>query len=209
MRLTKIIAAVVALSVGGLSMAVPASATPVIDQSNGGPTNGQGYCWISYNGQNNLCGQSFMQSTNNIAGAGVYIDPGYFAAPGNLTISIFSNYSSNPSGLIASGTATGVSSNSGWVDVFWNAASINANTPYYMVLSATNSFMVAGYTGGNTYALGGTLYDGYDYAWGGLDLVFRTYSDNEASSNVPAPGALALLGLGLLGIAGLRRRKAA
>ena len=62
--------------------------------------------------------------------------------------------------------------------------------------------------------------------WTGLTLIsfanpgsaFCTpdcvYYDNillntEAPSGVPAPGALALLGLGLLGIAGLRRRKAA
>ena len=50
---------------------------------------------------------------------------------------------------------------------------------------------------------------------GGRNLSFSSSGPNGAAvqyvstANVPTPGALALLGLGLLGIAGLRRRKAA
>jgi hypothetical protein len=207
-RVTKtkgLVSALFAVVCFGLA-AFPVSAAPVIDQLNGITNTSTGFCYIHRSGIDNLCGQSFTQTNNNIAGAGVYFDPAYSTGLGNLTISIFSNYSTTPSGLIASGTATGVSSNSGWVDIFWTAASVIPNATYFMVLSSTVDLVPFG-TNSNNYNNGVILYGGIQNYYPGWDLVFRTYSDDGSSNNVPAPGALALLGLGLLGIGALRRNR--
>ena len=41
-------------------------------------------------------------------------------------------------------------------------------------------------------------------SWSSCDLQFRTYTDTAA---VPIPGAIWLLGSGILGLVGLRKRK--
>jgi len=102
-----------------LLVATPARAATLVDQMSPSvlPT---GFCDAD---SSFICGQSFQQGHTNIAGAGVYLN--LVSNPGTLNISIYSNYSSTPSGLIATGSS--YVSSPGWVDVFWTPDRCRAN----------------------------------------------------------------------------------
>ena len=190
------------LAMGLLAGPMVAFSASVVDQNN--PVVGEAWCLID-----NLCGQSFQQGAGNISGAGIYLSPG-FGTSGTITISIYQNYGGVPSGLIASGTSGIVGPSSGWVDVLWLPTSVSSLTTYYLVLSATDPALAAaqdgvgGFGDGGDYASGQAVYGG-SFFYQNVDLTFRTYSDDTHS--VPEPGTLALLGLGIVGVALTRRRK--
>lgn len=197
----KKIATAVAAALAFAAVPFSALATPVLDQNN--PTLVGGFCYMN---TGNLCGQSFEQSAATLAGAGIYLDANYGVPNGALTISIFSSYSSSPSGLIASGTTSYSTASSGWLDVmFATAVALTPGQLYYMVLGSTTS-VVADYSAAN-YANGNALYGGNATAYASIDLMFRTYSDTASASNVPEPASVTLLAAGLLGLGLLRKKK--
>ncbi len=175
------------------------NAALVIDQENSAV--GYSFCTI----RNFLCGQSFQQDRKNISGAGIFLATDQ-AGSGNITISIYENYSTTPSGLIASGTSSLVNQNSGWIDLFWTPAAILPSTTYYMVLenSDLSSGLRATYSpGGDTYLFGTAVGSGNKTSWPTYDLNFRTYA-----SVVPIPSAVWLFGSGLLALISIGRQKA-
>jgi hypothetical protein len=176
-------------------------AAPIVDQEN--PEHFAGFCFTN---DAFSCGQSFRPDHSNISGAGFFVDPFYGdGTDGTVTLSIFSAYNSgSPTGLIASASAADVNMNSGWVDVFFSPAAITVGAQYYMIIQSTNP-IVASY-GGNNYADGNAVYLGSETAYSSFDLTFRTFYENNVTQ-VPEPGSIALLGLGIAGLAFTRRKK--
>lgn len=149
--------------------------------------------------------QSFIQSENNIAGAGIFLmDHPYAEASDTITISLWSNLPTSGGSVIASGSSIGYKG--AWVDVFWNPVSVVADTTLYLVFESENDYEYFGIRGStnNPYE------DGMDF-WGegfqpqpDYDYAFRTYFDD---TQVPLPGSAAVLLIGLTAFAAASRRK--
>lgn len=183
----------------GALLTFPAVAAVVIDQNQ--PINTD----VLFSIQNDPApAQSFQQTANNIAGAGIYLANGYGSGSENITIGIWSNVPALSGVLLASGTAT-TTTNNHWLDVFWTPVSVTPGTTEYLVISEpdANDYRLAGsvnkpYPNGNAFS--GIIFYGSD------DLAFRTYTENGIGA-VPEPSTWATLLLGFAGIGFMAYRR--
>lgn len=178
-----------------------ASAAVIIDQENAGPTSG-------YNEVSRSQAQSFLQAGDNIAGAAVRID--VFGASGTMTLSIYDAVPGTGGNLIASGTgpAPTIATDFGdeaWMTVFWTAVAVVPETELFLEVTGTNGDIGLVSINSSPYSRGTQYIDG-NPSRKGADFAFRTYADTAFSTAIPAPGAIAIFGLGIAGIAFRRRR---
>jgi hypothetical protein len=182
-------------------LAGPASAAIAIDQNQ---PNGPAY--MAAFEQTDLA-QSFQQSTDNVAGAGIFLQPGSGSGSANITIGLWSHLPNAGGALLASGTET-ISGDNQWVDVFWSPVGVTPGATEYLVFTSdTNSYGISGDTS-NPYPYGYVFANpGYE-AFTGYDYTFRTYTDTTYSA-VPETSTwlLMLLGFAGLGVAGYRQTK--
>ena len=146
--------------------------------------------------------QSFQQASDNIAGAGIFLQPG-IGTSDNITISLW-NLLPNQLGAIneASGTALGVSGN--WVDVFWNPVSVTPNTTMYLVFTSDNNTLGISGDTSNPYPRGQVYANSGFEPFPDFDYAFRTYAE---AAPVPEPATMLLVGVGLIGLAGYGRKR--
>ncbi len=179
-----------------------AFAAPVIDQNQ--PNVNLGIFAAMTHFHTGPFAQSFMQSSNNISGAGILLSE-IGTATENVTIALWDALPTKGGTLLTSGTAAGTAGN--WVDVFWTPYAVTPDTTYYLVFSSDVSPSLLSAAGDmyNPYPRGqvfssvpNNLFKPYPDG----DYTFRTYTDKQ----VPEPATVLLVGLGLMGFAGIRTR---
>jgi len=151
--------------------------------------------------------QSFQQANENIAGAGIFMEPD-IGSTDTVTISLWDALP-NQAGANLLTSGSGSATAGAWFDVFWDPVAIASGSTYYLVFtSLSDTLGISGsinnpYAFGKTYANAGfNPFDIYDY-------TFRTYYDNEtvpSTGQVPTPATALLIGFGFAGLALSRRR---
>jgi hypothetical protein len=143
-------------------------------------------------GQSDLA-QSFQQTNNNIAGAGIFIAPST-VPPVNATISVWDMLPNQPGAvMLASGSGSIVPG--GFFDVFWTPVAISPGVTHYLTFAAPGSLYDLKGRTANVYPLGNAYINAGYVAFPNYDYSFRTYYEP-----VPEPMTWAMLVAGLGGL---------
>lgn len=184
-----------------------AYATPIINQTSNGnvaPVDSQGWSYIEPSSVRSF-GHGFIANTSSLDGAGMYFSKNYNVSDtATFTISLFD------SALNVIGTGSFTHASTGWNDVYFADTQVNLGSTYY-VFAKANEFSAAMQTyytptgpipilESGTLKLG-TFGDGY-----GINA--RIFTNDNANTAVPEPSSIAMMGIGMFALAGLRRRKA-
>ena len=129
-------------------------------------------CMASF-GQADLA-QSFIPNAGSYSGAGINFTAEQFGD--NVTIELWDALPNAGGTMMATGTST---TNGAWVDVSWDAVSVNPGSTYYLVFTCdTTSPCIAGDTN-NPYPDGMTFANSGFGAFPNFDYTFRTYQCND------------------------------
>lgn len=149
--------------------------------------------------------QSFQQSHNNIAGAGIHLQSG-IGVTDTVTISLW-DMLPNQVGASKLASGSGLATSGTDFDVFWSPVAITAGNTYFLEFTSANDALGIAGAVNDPYGFGQVYANSGFGSFPDFDYTFRTwYDDGGVQGNVPEPGSLALLGLGMLGAALVRRR---
>lgn len=143
-------------------------------------------------------GQEFVPDVSNLAAVDLYVNLNSGTSGPELSVNIREETITGD--ILASGTID--STVQGWnLVTLDDYAWLDVGSLYVIQFISTSPNGVC--LTGDNYADGAYIFQGTPKA-SGTDLSFHTYYDDTAS--VPIPGAAWLLGSGLLGLVGIRRR---
>ena len=162
-----------------VGMAAPALAVPVIDQNQ--PSHQAN---IAVFNQSDLA-QSFRQSANNIAGAGIFLLVNNGSGSADITIALWSNLPNLGGVLLASGTAN-TTTNNHWLDVFWTPLGVAPSTTQYLVFTSSNSGYAIGGDVENPYSRGQVYANSGFQSYPNNDYTFRTYQNPRSLAPSPS-----------------------
>lgn len=190
-----------AIAAAAAVVALPASATKVVDQSQ---NNTKGA--LMYIAGNTVLSQSFTAGFDNIVGAGLFVASAGFGTA--ITVNVVSGNPLSGGRVIATGKGNGITGS--WVDVSWAQTALVVGQTYWITATAA-SITAFSYAFNNPYAGGSAVYGYLPVSTG--DLAFRTFSNetvatsNETAATVPEAGTWGMMigGFGMMGL-GLRRR---
>lgn len=197
----------------------PAAAQRVIDQNQ--PVTS----WVYANLASGWAGQTFVQSGANLSGIGLFLQNYYdfYVATGPVEFRLFDrvpNGGNNPVLLESISQEVAIDHTGQWVDFFFDPIDVVPGQIFFFAVTGhgdvsfvqTHSgFKLDGstYANGQGYQAKGTSdptspYDPIPES----DLAFRTYTTLADPISTPEPASITLLATGLIGIAGVLRRRA-
>ena len=197
-----------------LALTAPAHAVVAVDQEVDLPSSG-------FNNLNTLQWQSFMQASNNIAGAAVRIDStdsNGNPLSGSITLSILDGAPDGGGNVLASATAlattaTPAADDERWFSVFWSPVTVIPETELFLNVTSDNNLISLASITSSPYLRGTQYLNGVPSSGGktggkNADFAFRTYTET-AFTEISEPGIVALFSLSAVFLYLGRRRKTA